>query len=126
MCDKPDVLLTADQGMCANAKSHHSNTNYICHTDINSIYVEEFVTEWHKVNGCFVGYVCRLSTRKYVFLKQTFHTLTSLLNLFNSECKMQASQNCVIFKNVVILFLELNSSLDKFIASISYTLNTHN
>lgn len=84
------------------------------------------MTEWHTVNGCLVGYVCLLSTRKYVFLKQTFHTLTNLLNLFSSSCKIQASQNSVIFKNVVILFLELNSSLDKFIVSITYTLNTHN
>lgn len=37
MCDKPDELLTADQGMGANASSHHSNTYYICHTDINYI-----------------------------------------------------------------------------------------
>ncbi len=37
MCDKPDELLTADQGKGANASSHHSNTYYICHTDINYI-----------------------------------------------------------------------------------------
>lgn len=37
MCDKPDELLNADQGMGANANSHHSNTYYMCHMDINYI-----------------------------------------------------------------------------------------